>query len=58
MTVNNKHPLPCIDDLFDQLAGATVFSKIDLGSGYHQLKIKKEDLPRPIFEQDTVIMSS
>ena len=39
LTVKNKYPLPMIDDLFDQLQGKTVFSKIDLRSGYHQLKI-------------------
>jgi hypothetical protein len=39
VTVKNKYPLPRIDDLFDQLCGASVFSKIDLQSGYHQLKI-------------------
>ena len=39
MTVKNKYPLPKIDDLFNQLKGASVFSKIDLRSGYHQLKI-------------------
>jgi len=44
--VKNKYPLPRIDDLFDQLAGAIVFSKIDLRSGYHQLKIKREDMPK------------
>jgi hypothetical protein len=42
-TIRNRYPLPHIDDLFDQLQGAKVFSKIDLCSGYHQLKIKKED---------------
>jgi hypothetical protein len=39
VTVKNKYPLPRIDDLFDQLCGACVFSDIDLQSGYHQLKI-------------------
>ena len=40
MTMKNKYPLPRIDDLFDQLKGASVFSKIDLRSSYHQLRIK------------------
>jgi len=44
-----KYPLPRIDDLFDQLAGAAISSKIDLRSGYHQLKIKKEDVPKTAF---------
>ena len=48
-TINNKYPLPRIDDLFDQLQGAQVFSKIDLRSGYHQLKIKGEDIPKMAF---------
>ena len=43
VTIKNKYPLPRIDDLFDQLQGAEYFSKIDLQSGYHQLRIKKED---------------
>ena len=46
VTIKNKYPLPRIDDLFDQLSGAKVFSKIDLRTGYHQLKIKKEDIPK------------
>jgi hypothetical protein len=48
-TIKNKYPLPRIDDLFDQLNGARVFSKIDLRTGYHQLKIRKEDIPKTAF---------
>jgi hypothetical protein len=46
VTIKNKYPLPRIDILFDQLAGAKVFSKIDLHSGYHQIKIRPEDIPK------------
>jgi len=49
VTIKNKYPLPRIDLLFDQLAGAKVFSKIDLKSGYHQIKIKPEDIPKTTF---------
>ncbi|KAL0532316.1 hypothetical protein IC582_031649 [Cucumis melo] len=49
VTVKNRYPLPRIDDLFDQLQGATVFSKIDLWSGYHQLRIKDGDVPKTAF---------
>src|SRR3989337_2734899 len=49
VTIKNKYPLPRIDDLFNQLSGAKVFSKIDLRTGYHQLKIKKEDIPKTAF---------
>ncbi|KAL0536373.1 hypothetical protein IC582_025320 [Cucumis melo] len=49
VTVKNIYPLPRIDDLFDQLQGATVFSKIDLQSGYHQLRIKDGDVPKTAF---------
>ncbi|KAI3822127.1 hypothetical protein L1987_09708 [Smallanthus sonchifolius] len=45
-TVKNKYPLPRIDNLFDQLQGARWFSKIDLRSGYHQLKVREEDIPK------------
>jgi hypothetical protein len=47
--VKNKYPLPKIDDLFDQLRGACVFSKIDLRSGYHQLKIRECDISKTAF---------
>ena len=43
--IKNKYPLPRIDDLFDQLKGAKYFSKIDLRSGYFELKIRKSDIP-------------
>jgi hypothetical protein len=49
VTIKNKYPLPHIDILFDQLAGAQVFSKIDLRSGYHQIKIYDENIPKMAF---------
>jgi hypothetical protein len=49
VTIKNKYHLPCIDILFDQLAGAQVFSKIDLCSDYHQIKIHDEDIPKMAF---------
>ncbi|XP_019244298.1 PREDICTED: uncharacterized protein LOC109224166 [Nicotiana attenuata] len=49
VTIKNKYSLPRIDDLFDQLQGARVFSKIDLRSGYHQLKIRDSDVPKTAF---------
>jgi hypothetical protein len=49
VTIKSKYPLPRIQDLFDQVRGAGVFSKIDLRSGYHQIKIKKEDVPTTAF---------
>jgi hypothetical protein len=49
VTIKNKYPLPRIEDLFDQMKGASVFSKIDLRSGYHQLKIQESDIPKTTF---------
>nr|GFB62645.1 putative reverse transcriptase domain-containing protein [Tanacetum cinerariifolium] len=49
VTIKNKYPLPRIDDLFDQLQGSSVYTKIDLRSGYHQLRIREEDIPITAF---------
>jgi hypothetical protein len=49
VTIKNKYPLPRIEDLFDQLRGASVFLKIDLRSGYHQLRIRPSDIPKMAF---------
>ncbi|GJX29258.1 putative reverse transcriptase domain-containing protein [Tanacetum coccineum] len=50
LTVKNHYPLPRIDDLFDQLQGSSVYSKIDLRSGYHQLRVREEDIPKTAFK--------
>ena len=49
VTIRNKYPLPKIDDLMDQLVGACVFSKINLRLGYHQIRVKSEDIPKTVF---------
>ncbi|GKA44506.1 putative reverse transcriptase domain-containing protein [Tanacetum coccineum] len=49
LTVKNRYPLPRINDLFDQLQGSRVYSKIDLRSGYHQLRVREEDIPKTAF---------
>ncbi|GKE47551.1 putative reverse transcriptase domain-containing protein, partial [Tanacetum coccineum] len=49
LTVKNHYPLPMIDDLLDQLQGSSVYSKNDLRSGYHQLRVRNEDIPKTAF---------
>jgi hypothetical protein len=49
VTIKNNYPIPNIGDLFDQMKSAKIFSKIDLRSGYHQLKIRLEDIPKTTF---------
>nr|GEX16670.1 putative reverse transcriptase domain-containing protein [Tanacetum cinerariifolium] len=49
LTLKNRYPLPRIDDLFDQLEGSSVYSKIDLRSSYHQLRVREEDIPKTAF---------
>ena len=50
VTIKNRYPLPRIDDLFDQLRGARVYSKIDLRTGYHQLRVREVDIPKTSFK--------
>jgi hypothetical protein len=49
MTIKNKFPLPRVNDLFDQVGGAMIFSKLDLRSGYHQVQIKDKDINKTTF---------
>ncbi|GKF73876.1 retrovirus-related pol polyprotein from transposon 17.6, partial [Tanacetum coccineum] len=49
LTVKNRYPLPRIDNLFDQLQGSSIYSKIDLRSGYHQLSVREQDIPKIAF---------
>ncbi|GJV79283.1 putative reverse transcriptase domain-containing protein [Tanacetum coccineum] len=50
LTIKNRYPLPRIDDLFDQLQGSSVYLKIDLRSGYHQLRVRDKDIPKTVFK--------
>jgi hypothetical protein len=58
VTIKNKYPLPWIDNLFNQLKSACVFSKIDLRSGYHQLKIRASDIPKTVVSLDMDYIST
>jgi hypothetical protein len=49
MIIKNKYPLPRINDMFDQVGGAKIFSKLDLRYGYHQVRIKDEDISKTTF---------
>ena len=49
VTIRNQYPLPRIDELFDKFQGSRVYSKIDLRSGYHQLKVQESDVPKTAF---------
>nr|GFA63966.1 hypothetical protein [Tanacetum cinerariifolium] len=57
LTVKNRYPLPRIDDLLEQLQGSNIYSKIDLRSGYHQLRVREQDIPKTTFRLGTVITS-
>ncbi|GKA21552.1 putative reverse transcriptase domain-containing protein [Tanacetum coccineum] len=50
LIVKNRYPLPRIDDLFDQLQGSNIYSKIDLRLGYHQLRVREQDIPKMAFQ--------
>ncbi|GJS26309.1 putative reverse transcriptase domain-containing protein [Tanacetum coccineum] len=50
LTMKNRYPLPRIDDLFDQLQGSSIYSKIDMRSGYHQLRVREQDIPKTAFQ--------
>ncbi|GJS71437.1 hypothetical protein Tco_0704278 [Tanacetum coccineum] len=57
LTEKNRYPLPRIDDFFDQLQGSSIYSKIDLRSSYHQLRVRDEDIPKTAFRMRHVIDS-
>ncbi|GJV69155.1 putative reverse transcriptase domain-containing protein [Tanacetum coccineum] len=57
LTVKNRYPLPRIDDLFDQLQGSSIYSKIDLRSGYHQLRVREQDVPKTAFRTRAPILA-
>ena len=57
VTIKNKYPFPRVDDLFEKLQGSSLFSKIDLRSGYHHLKVRREDVPKTTFVLNMDLMN-